>query len=162
MIFETYQLNINETETGKSITMIPKNLSNVEALKEVSRKIYIVCNDKTILYVGEADTSVKLRLQRGSYAYNYFKKHGKSLNGYKGYKWLDDARNEIQSLSLHVIIFNSSYDDNRAEIEAIEGELVYEIRNQTGSWPECQNEIHFSNVVDANSKAQQILKEFML
>ncbi|MEZ4939196.1 MAG: hypothetical protein R2799_16545 [Crocinitomicaceae bacterium] len=41
-----------------------------------------------------------------------------------------------------VITFQQK-EDNRAIIEAIEGELVFLIRSLIGDWPRYQNEIHF-------------------
>ena len=163
MIFETYQLDIKDIKNGKrSIKLLPVDKSKVAALNEDRRKIYIVCDSKTALYVGEANTSIKTRFQRSATAYNYFKANGTARGGYKGYKWLDPQNNKSNSLTLYVVIFDDNYDEKRGEIEAIEGELVYEIRQKTGKWTMWQNEIHFSNVEGANNIAQKILETFEL
>ncbi len=165
MLFENYRLDILDIENGKCSTKLtPIDNNKSEALKKSRRKIYIVSNGETILYVGETNTSMKTRFQRSSTSYNFFKINKVTRGGYKGYKWLDPENNSIRKLILHVVIFNSDYDskEKRSEIEAIEGELVYEIKNKTSSWPTWQNEIHFSNVIGANEKAKQILEAFGL
>jgi hypothetical protein len=163
MIFETYQLEINDTQNNKcSISLNPKDNSKIEALEKKGRKIYIVCDGETVLYIGEANTSIKTRFQRSSTSYNYFKANNIARGGYKGYKWLDPENNPSRRLTLHVVVFNNDYDEKRKEIEAIEGELVYEVRSRTGNWPTWQNEIHFSNVDGASQKAKTIIDAFGL
>ena len=161
MIVEVYKLDIKDfRKEDKSQSKIDLLLQTGkgEAMGEHRRKIYLVYGDKTVLYVGETDTSIKVRMQRSCTAHNYFKKSGQARGGYKGYKWLD-IKNEVRSLTLYVAILDESYDgsEQRHKVEAIESELVYEIRNRTGKWPTFQNEIHFSNDVDANKIAKEIL-----
>ena len=162
MIVEVYKLDIKDSvKEGKSQSKIDLTLQKGEgkAMDKHRRKIYLVYDDKTALYVGEADTSIKARMQRSCNSYNYFKKSGQARGGYKGYKWLD-IKNKVRSLTLYVVILDESYDDStqRQKVEAIEGELVYEIRNRTEKWPAFQNEIHFSNVDTANQIAKDILQ----
>lgn len=45
---------------------------------------------------------------------------------------------------------------NREAIEAIEGGLVFLIRQRTGAWPRHQNEIHFTNSAAAKKIALRI------
>jgi hypothetical protein len=45
---------------------------------------------------------------------------------------------------------------NCEPIEAIEGELVFLIRQRTGDWPRYQNEIHFTNSAAAKKIAVKI------
>lgn len=159
MIFETYQLDIVDSASSKKLYLKPQEGT---ALKKGNRKIYLVSDGNSIIYIGEANNSIQIRLRRGFTSFNHYVKTGKATGGYKGYKWLNPEMNEVNKLTLHVVIFDSSYDSKRTEIEAIEGELVYEVRNKTQNWPSCQNEIHFSNVEGANEKAKKILQAFGL
>ncbi|MDO8578754.1 MAG: hypothetical protein Q7R50_06200 [Dehalococcoidales bacterium] len=49
----------------------------------------------------------------------------------------------------------------KSSVEAIEGELVYYIREKTGKWPKYQMEIHFhSDVTEGESQiARSILSQ---
>ena len=58
-------------------------------------------------------------------------------NGYHGYKW-----KEIEKAELFVWNFDGM---DKNQMESIEAEIVYEIRNKYGQWPFFQNEIHFNN-----------------
>lgn len=147
---EKYSLSSKSTKGGEvsfSLTAIDTN--NSKAIKYQSRLIYIVKNDEEFLYVGEAKAELKTRLQRGFGSYRYFKKKDKARNGYKGYKWIElvdtKDKNFKRQLDLYAILFSSQYDNNRAAIEAIEGDLVFEIKKRSGKWPLYQNEIHFNN-----------------
>jgi hypothetical protein len=155
---EKYDLNLidDENYTCKTELTPQKGLA---FLKE-RRKLYLVYHSSEIFYVGEAHTSIKTRFQRGYNAYNYYKRNNDiARNGYKGYKWLDKANNPQRSLTISVVTFTKEFDDNREIIEAIEGELVYLIRNKTGNWPKFQNEIHFRNCAGAREIAEGILGE---
>lgn len=159
MIFETYQLKITDNDNLTcSIKLEPD--SGLALLKE-RRKLYIVYHGTEILYIGEAHTSIKTRFQRGCAAFNHYTINGKARGGYKGYKWLDKIENPQRNLTVSVITFPKEYDDKekRRFIEAIEGELVYLVRNKFGYWPKFQNEIHFSNCEEAKVFAISILNE---
>lgn len=103
-------------------------------------KIYILKYKDAIVYVGYTSQSISVRLYNGLKA--------KGLNGYHGYKW--KQHNEIE---LFVFVFEqdlkgSKHDNDKpfvAFVEAIEAELVYKVRCETGKWPAFQNEIHFNN-----------------
>jgi len=107
----------------------------------------------------KASTSIKTRFQRGCAAFNHYIDKEKARNGYKGYKWLDKTLNPKRNLTISVVIFPEEYDSKpkRSFIEAIEGELVYLVRQNTGRWPACQNEIHFSNCEGAKEIALEIM-----
>jgi hypothetical protein len=157
--FETYDLQLIDAVDNTCKTIIFPTTGY--ALQKERRKLYIVYHGNEVLYVGEAHTSIKTRFQRGYNAFNYYKRNNDiARNGYKGYKWLDKVDNPQRNLSVSVVTFPQEYDDKekRKFIEAIEGELVYLIRNKTGNWPEFQNEIHFSNCVGAKKFAKDILK----
>lgn len=154
---EKYDLKLidKEDNTCKSKLFPQEGL----AFLNERRKLYIVYHGHEVLYVGEAHTAIKTRFQRGYNAYNYYKRNNDiARNGYKGYKWLNKDKNPQRNLMVSVVTFTEEYDNNREMIEAIEGELVYLIRNKTGYWPKFQNEIHFSNCDEAKEIAVQVLK----
>lgn len=154
---EKYNLKLldNEDNTCKT-ELSPKKGA---ALLKERRKLYIVYLDEEVLYVGEAHTSIKTRFQRGCNAFNYYKKNNDiARGGYKGYKWLNKIDNSERNLKVVVATFSVDYDNRRNHIEAIEGELVYLIRNKFGYWPKFQNEIHFSNCEGAREIAEGILE----
>ena len=104
-------------------------------------KLYMVKIKDEIVYVGYTSQSISSRLVYG------LKANGK--NGYHGYKW----KHEIDQVELFVFVFdklltgNKNLDKPDKEfVEAIEAELVFKIRTETGKWPKWQNEIHFNNV----------------
>ena len=68
--------------------------------------------------------------------------------GYHGYKWKD----EIKQAELLVWSF---VDKTKDCVEAIEAELVYYIRNETGNWPKYQMEIHFH---EASEEERQVAR----
>lgn len=157
--FEKYKLNIEDKEENTSFVKLKLLEGNGIALTdEERRKVYIVHSDKEVLYVGEAHTSMKMRMQRGYTAFNYLQKNNKRRNGYGGYKWLDRTENTERTLILSVAIFGEEFDgdEKRKIIEAIEGELVYLVRNKTEQWPKFQNEIHFHNDDHAKKTAENI------
>jgi hypothetical protein len=157
--FEKYDLKLIDAEDNScKAELSPKNGN---ALLKERRKLYIIHSENEFLYVGEANTSIKTRFQRGCTSFNYFKRNEKARNGYKGYKWLDKVNNRKRDLTVSVVVFNEEYDTRRDYIEAIEGELVYLIRNKSGSWPKFQNEIHFSNCDGAKEIAESILEKVL-
>lgn len=103
-------------------------------------KIYILKSQGKIVYVGYASQPMGTRLGQGIRA--------GGLNGYHGYKW-----KQLDQLELIVYVFDKEIkggkhlDDKPYTLlaEAVEAELVYKVRKETGNWPEFQNEIHFNN-----------------
>lgn len=76
--------------------------------------------------------------------------------GDSGYKWIEKHNNKESDLELSVFCFPEIND--RLFVEAIEAEIAFLVRTKTGSWPECQNEIHFHNdYPESNNKALEIL-----
>ena len=155
--FEKYDLKLIDLEDNICKTVLTPNLG-VALLKE-RRKLYIIYFKNEYLYVGETNTSIKIKFQRGYGSFNHFIKKGKARGGYKGYKWLNKKDNSERNLKVCVATFSESYDAKRDFIEAIEGELVYLIRQKFGYWPKFQNEIHFSNCNGAKEIAEGILKK---
>jgi hypothetical protein len=153
----TYNIEHFELEfIGKGVksnfNLIPVNDCELLSLKNELRKIYVIRSvSNQYFYVGEAATSIKTRFQRGFGAFRYKVRNGKGRNGYSGYKWIEPGQ-ELHKLRVDVIVFLKE-DLTRTFVEAVEGELVYLIRNETGEWPLYQNEIHFWSENDSlNSK----------
>lgn len=159
---EYFDLIINDKSNKCcSISLYP---STGYAFKSERRKLYIVHHGFEMFYVGETSTSIKTRFQRACTSYNFLINNNKSRNGYKGYKWLNINDNPKRNLNVSVVIFNEEFDNNnqRNFIQAIEGEVVFQIRNREGDlgyWPKYQNEIHFFNNEEAKVIAIKILKE---
>jgi hypothetical protein len=109
-------------------------------------KLYVVKNRDEVCYVGITSQGIGKRLRYG------FKATGK--NGYYGYKWKD----KIKQAEIFVWCFPGTKAEH---VEAIEGELVYLIREETGKWPRYQMEIHFHPEVTEPEKqiAQVILSQ---
>lgn len=107
--------------TGKQIKAFPKPLS-----KRNIYKLYVYKTGSEIQYVGVTKMSLATR---------YW--HGSNKKTKYGYQFLHHAQ-----LKLYVWVFPSL---GQRQVENIEAELAYLIRNQTGRWPEYQNEVHFNN-----------------
>lgn len=116
-------------------------------------KVYLVLEGETIVYVGYTKQSISSRLRTG------FSASGNK--GYYGYKW----RDHFTHVRIFVAVFEEplsgikEQDNNYiAYIEAIEAEIVFIIRSETGKWPQYQHEIHFNNIQleKANEIAQKI------
>ena len=92
------------------------------------QKLYVVKDGSEICYVGTTSQPMSSRLRIGFVDNSHY--------GYHGYKWKD----KLKQAELLVWAFP---DTAKNSIEAIEAELVYYIREKTGSWPKYQMEIHF-------------------
>ena len=104
-------------------------------------KLYVVKQGKVIYYVGITSQDIRKRLRYG------FSAQGK--HGYHGYKWKDLDTAEL-------LVWN--FPDRTLDVEAIEAELVYFIREKTGKWPKYQMEIHFHQ---ASKPALQVAVEIL-
>lgn len=108
--------------------------------KKLAPKIYILKQQGQIVYVGYASQSIGTRLWQGMSA--------NGSKGYHGYKW-----REVEQLGLLVFVFDKTINGSKhqddvpyiAFAEAVEAELVFKVRQETGKWPKFQNEIHFNN-----------------
>lgn len=109
-------------------------------------KIYVLKIGKDVHYVGYTSQSVSYRLSAGMRA------SGKK--GYHGYKWKD-----YDTVDLMIFVFEKfsnneeQKDKEKHFIEAIEAEVVFNIRTETGKWPLSQNEIHFNNTESKQVRA---------
>ena len=113
--------------------------------KPTTQKLYVLKDGGEVYYVGMTSQSMSSRLRIG------YRADGE--HGYHGYKWVG----KITKAELLVWCFTH---DDSAITEAIEGELVYLIRSQTGKWPIYQMEIHFHNASESERQvAESILEE---
>ena len=112
------------------------------------QKLYLVGLDGNLHYVGITNTSMSARINMG------LKANGK--NGYHGYKW----KSIRTPLTLDVFCW-SGLGAIRKALEAIEAEVAYLCRNDTGEWPLSQTEIHFRPPSNEHKKiAKQIYEHF--
>lgn len=125
-----------------------------EMIQSRHPKIYVVKSEKTFLYVGYASQSLITRLKQG------FKASGE--NGYHGYKWKKLEKVEINAF-VFPILADSTAKESRLYFEAIEADLVFQIRTRTGKWPLHQNEIHFNNEfsVESMKVAGKLMEELL-
>jgi len=135
-----YEVKVSKTDY-KCISVNGETTSHFVApdTKAGPQKLYVLKNSKEIYYIGVTSLSMSARLRIGYRA--------KGEHGYHGYKWIG----KISRAELLVWCFTKGH---RCRAEAIEGELVYIVRNRTGKWPTYQMEIHFHP--DASDKEKQI------
>jgi len=107
------------------------------------QKLYVVKDSRDICYVGITSQPMSSRLRIGFIDDGHY--------GYHGYKWKD----KLKQAELLVWTFPDIAKDS---IEAIEAELVYYIREKTGSWPKYQMEIHFH---EASEAERQVAKSIL-
>lgn len=152
---ELFQLELIRTRDGGVSGKLVSAALDTAGLQAERRKLYVVLASKEVWYVGEAHCSMQVRMQRGFAAYRHLKKHKSKRGGYGGYKWIEEFAKK-KSVRVLVFVFDKKYDNDREAIEAIEGELVFLIRQRTGAWPRYQNEIHFTNSAAAKKIAVEI------
>ena len=147
--FNRYKIQIADSScrcievNGQQIThfVAPDTKSGIQ-------KLYVVRDSKDICYVGITSQPMSSRLRTGFIDDGHY--------GYHGYKWKD----KLKQAELLVWTFPDIAKDS---IEAIEGELVYLIRNRTGKWPKYQMEIHFHpDVSDKEKRIAEILANICL
>ena len=109
-------------------------------------KLYVVKKDGIIYYVGITTQDIRKRLRYG------FSAQGK--HGYHGYKWKN--QNIVELL---IWCFPSNTED---QVEAVEAELVYFIRQKTGKWPNYQMEIHFHQASETEMKVARSIADMCL
>jgi len=106
-------------------------------------KIYIVGKRRQIHYVGITRQPIRNRLYSGV--------KPNHAAGYHGYKWL------VENGDHCLIIWEF---DDKANIEALEAEVVHCLRINYGDWPEYQTEIHFHPTKDnERTLAKRIFQE---
>jgi hypothetical protein len=156
--FETLEILI--TNKGIKPVQFSKFPSN-SVFTNKGAKIYIVMKDKETVYVGKTLQQIGTKLGQGFRAYQNAKNKGIRISGYGGYKWTSMFENK----TLKLLVFNFgevNKDSDKANefIEAIEAEIVFQIRNRSEKWPIGQNEIHFNNTnKNAEKLALNILRD---
>lgn len=113
---------------------------------DVLPKLYVVKRDRVIYYVGITTQDIRKRLRYG------FSARGK--HGYHGYKWKN-----LNAVELLVWCFPSR---TKEQVEAVEAELVYFIREKTGKWPKYQMEIHFHGASEAEKQIARSIASILL
>lgn len=132
--------SIKDTMTGVNLNSFHNRLT-----KPGIPKLYILKDQKNYLYVGVTIQSLTARFRSGLDAVG---KHG-----YHGYKWRDKAMVQLFVWSFVGL--------SKKQIENIESELVFVIRQQTGQWPINQTEIHFNNEYEPGKFIAKELFTFM-
>jgi len=138
----TLQLSGDENKRviSKKVYIGKVSKFKIPVTKDKIPKIYVLKHNKQVVYVGYASQSIGKRLGQGVGA--------NGLNGYHGYKW-----KQVSELELLVFVFNKELKGNKHIgdkpfidfAEAVEAEIVFLVRQNTGNWPRFQNEIHFNN-----------------
>jgi hypothetical protein len=141
---ENFTLAINDT---RSYALLPQSKGQLSNKKKLP-KLYIISHNRKPIYVGITTQPIKSRLRYGFSAVG--------VGGYYGYAW----RRKYKEVELHLWFQKDGR--NLTDIETIEAEVVYEIRNQLGQWPEQQTEIHFHQSEKIHREAaRKISKYFM-
>jgi len=112
-------------------------------------KIYTVIENNKILYVGMTCQPVRKRL--------YAAINANGNHGYYGYKFkhLDKLIIDIWIICDSNAFGNSSL--NKTELETIEAEVAFLVRNIDGNWPRNQNEIHFHESGNYHRKLAKLI-----
>ncbi len=92
-------------------------------------KLYLIKDNDFYQYIGTTFQPITKRLNQGMNANGSY--------GYHGYKWKTKSKIELFVWTFEGI--------DKIQIENIEAELVYFIREKYGKWIQSQNEIHFNN-----------------
>lgn len=121
----------------------PASFSKPASTRGVA-KLYTLSHAGKLLYVGIAQQPMASRLNYG------FKANGKG--GYHGYKW-KHLSHEL-TLNIWTASEKEKYVPLR-EMEAIEAEIAFLCRRESGQWPEFQNEIHFYQSTESHRSAAE-------
>ncbi len=156
---EKYFLKIKDHANKTcSFEIFPESVKDFLSTKKIRRKLYIVSHESDCFYVGETNTSIKERMNRGFRSYNTYAKTGIKKAGYGGYKWISPQNNLQREMVLHVYTFDDKYDNDREYVEVVEAEFCFLVRQHKKQWPTFQNEIHFNNHKDSQS-AERLARE---
>ena len=131
-----YQLILTGPEDARRVARKEQAGQVVRFRKPVTgkgrSKLYILKYRDSIIYVGYTSQSIGTRLSYG------FRASGET--GYHGYQW-----KQLDEVQLLVFVFDQDAAPklgDRSErdfYEAVEAELVYLIREQSGRWPKWQH-----------------------
>jgi hypothetical protein len=156
MTYPVDKTKINISDTG--IKPVDRNSFEGEVFNSANFKIYILKHANIYLYVGKTKQKIGTKLLQGFRSYKNDYANNRQA-GYGGYKWIKKYINTNIHLQLFVFDLGSSYSDNHTE--AIEAEIVYEIRKASNKWPEFQNEIHFFNEFEDFKGAKDVAKTIL-
>jgi hypothetical protein len=104
-------------------------------------KLYVVVAKERVVYVGVTRQTMSSRLRYG------FTATGK--HGYHGYAW----PHKHTQASLYVWAAHEDAGSSLLDVETIEAEVVFLVRQRTGQWPSGQTEIHFHPSFQVHRKA---------
>ena len=112
-------------------------------------KLYVVSQDEKPLYVGITRQTLRTRLRMGFQA--------DSGHGYHGYAW----RHQLRQANVDVWVQDGD-ETSTLDLETVEAEVVFLIRQQQGQWPEHQTEIHFHQSEETHRQlARSILEHYV-
>lgn len=137
---QKYRIVLRNREI-ESIESEGHKINNFEqpATKNKLPKLYVVKSGAKVIYIGIASRNMRSRLRYGFQA--------KGKGGYHGYKWKD-----LSEVDILIWYFPKEKMDR---IKALEAELVYLVRKNSGEWPSYQTEIHFRNTTDDEVRAAE-------
>jgi len=139
-----YKLDVDQGKLKNIIAPSGKKHFEKPATLKVD-KIYLIVDSKQIVYVGKTKQPIRNRLRIGE--------NPASKTGYHGYKWLE--KDGCYTLAIIII-------ENKYSSEAIEAEIVYNIRMHEDRWPLFQTEIHFHNVDAEHKKVAKDIYMFIM
>lgn len=116
-------------------------------------KLYIASHRGMPIYVGQTVRTMGSRLRLG------FKAKGKG--GYYGYAW----RHHLESADLDIWRHEDGPEGKARgrDMETVEAEIVFLLRQRTGKWPQFQTEIHFYQSTNEHRQiAEQIVCHYQL
>ena len=154
-----------------SLTIQPKGY-RIEGTRSFSGKccsrdpkLYVFCDRGNVVYVGICRRPISSRLRDGFTA--------KGKGGYHGYAFRrpEAIREHGGTLTLRIWTHEDPVPEKRGrrnvvnkdgtkrwsllDVEKVEAELVFLIRQHTGNWPRYQTEIHFSQPLDRHQAAAE-------
>ncbi|MGM5002919.1 hypothetical protein AB8A05_29620 [Tardiphaga sp. 538_B7_N1_4] len=135
---ELYKLTCSPTEYEVECQHGHRKFSGHANTKQP--KLYVVSVDNRPIYVGLSRRLMRERFWTG------WNSTGK--RGYHGYKF----RHKITSADLAVWTCLDRIDPKARDMEAIEAEVVFNVRAKTEQWPESQTEIHFQQSTPIHRK----------
>lgn len=127
----TYSITVGGSrDRSYSVVTLSGQTHFIQPDSKSGLKLYLVGLDGRLHYVGITNRPMSARINMGIKA--------KGKNGYHGYAWKN-----IRAPMILDVITLSGNNIGRSDVEAIEAEVAYLCRSQTGEWPLSQTEIHF-------------------
>lgn len=145
-----YKLRVQDIEYQLKDPQNLKSVTFTKPLTEKCSKLYIIKRNQKFCYVGFASTPMAGRFYSGFQR----AKPGNARGGYSGYRWA--KANGLYDIFVYV--FQSK---DRSSVEAIEAEVVYQIRKNTDNWPTHQTEIHFRKPTQEEKRIAKSIYEYL-